>query len=475
MDLQELNKRLISGFLTLTFRRAALYAIRFATINLILARILEPGVIGIFNIANSILAFFTFFSDIGLAAALIQKKELSKEDLKTTFTIQVILAGLVSLMVWIIAPIIAPFYSLDSSGIWLVRALSIGFLLTSFKVLPSVLLERELKFGPLVFVEIVETLAFCSSLIWLSFSGFEINGFSISTLLQSITGVILIYTIAPWRISLGFSKAAAKSLLNFGIPFQLNSILALLKDRLVPLVIANIVGPTGVGFITWAQGIAFLPLEVMNIIIRITFPAFSRLQDDRRSLKLTLEKSLFVTALFLYPLLFGLLAIAPSLVKEVVSSKWQPALPLIYLFAVNTFWATLSTVFTNVLNSIGKISITLKLMIFWTIITWLLTPPLTLIFGFIGVAIASAIISFTSLLPIIIIKKIINVEIVKSIWQPILASAVMALVVYLFSSIYVRNLLELLVVVLMGGFIYLLLIIIIAQKAIKENIGQFKI
>ena len=110
MDTQTLKRKIVSSFLSLTFRRAALLALNFFTINIILARILPVSTIGIFNIANSILAFFTFFSDIGLAAALIQKKEILQDDLKTTFTIQEIIAFLITSAIFILAPTLASFY-----------------------------------------------------------------------------------------------------------------------------------------------------------------------------------------------------------------------------------------------------------------------------------------------------------------------------------------------------------------------------
>lgn len=342
-----LNKKIIHGFLTLTFRRALLYAITFLVTNIWLAKILLPSVIGVFNIANSILTFFTYFSDIGLAAAIIQKKDLDEEDLKTTFTIQLTLVSVIVVAVLFLAPWLASFYNLDQSGIWLIKALAIGFFLSSLKVLPSVLLERKLEFGPLVLVEIVETIIFLSLLVFLSYQNWGVSAYTVAVLARSFAGTGLIYVLAPWKVRLGVSKSSLKSLVRFGIPFQINSMLALLKDRLVPLVIAKMVGAVGVGYITWAQNIAFMSLEVMNIMTRVMFPAFARLQDDREELRKTLERTVFITCLFFYPLLFGTLAIAPSLVAHVVSSKWQPALPLIYLFAINAFWAAISTIFTN--------------------------------------------------------------------------------------------------------------------------------
>lgn len=474
MDAVTLKKKIASGFLSLTFRKAALLAINYITINLILARILPVEVIGIFNIANSILAFFTFFSDIGLAAALIQKKEITHDDLKTTFTIQEVLALLITLTVWFLAPTFASFYRLDEAGMWLIRALSVSFFMVSLKVVPSVVLERNLNFKPLVSVEILETIIFNSLLIILTFANFSIFAFSIAALSRSLMGVLAIYLIAPWRISLGISKFSAKVLFSFGLPFQLNSILALLKDKLVPLVVARMVGPTGVGYITWAQALAFLPLEAMNIMIRVTFPAFSRLQDSKEELKKTLEDALFFTSLILYPMLFGLVAIAPFFINYVVSAKWQPALPLIYLFSIGYFWATLSSPFTNFLNATGRIGITLKLMIMWTALEWILSPILTLYFGYLGVGIASALISVTSLIPIFIIKRIIEVEIINNIWKPLLSSIFMAILAFLLSQRFADDFLSLALVIVTSGLFYVGLVAFLTKDRVIKYLVSIK-
>lgn len=468
------KKKIINGFLSLTFRKAVLLAVNYLTINIILARILPVSTIGVFNIANSILAFFTFFSDIGLAAALIQKKEINNEDIKTTFTIQEVSALLIALVIFVLAPFFASFYSLDEQGIWLIRALAISFFLVSLKVIPSVLLERDLRFRPLVTVEILESIVFNVLLIWLTYANFSIAAFSIAALSRSLTGVLAIFVIAPWKVSVGFSKESIRTLLSFGLPFQLNSILALLKDRLVPLVIAKMVGSLGVGYITWAQSLAFLSLEVMNIMIRVTFPAYSRLQDDKEKLGETLEDTLFFTGLFLYPALFGLVATAPSLIQYVVSSKWQPALPLIYLFSLGAFWATLSSPFTNFLNATGKINITLKLMIMWTSLEWILSPILTLYFGYLGVGMASAAISITSLFPIFIIKKIVKVEIIKNIWQPITGALTMAVFSYFLSQNFVRSFSTLLIVIGVSGLFYLCLMILFCRQRLSQIFFSFK-
>ena len=100
--------------------------------------------------------------------------------------------------------------------------------------------------------------------------GFGIASFTYAVLARGISGLVTIYLISPWKVGFGFSALSAKKLLSFGVPFQINSVLALIKDRLVPLVVARMVGPVGIGYVTWSQSMAYLPLEIMNIMIRIT-------------------------------------------------------------------------------------------------------------------------------------------------------------------------------------------------------------
>jgi O-antigen/teichoic acid export membrane protein len=100
-DLAAIKKKSLSGIVALTSRTFLLQVIAFGA-TVLLTIFLTPATFGIFYVVSAIISFMAYFSDIGLAAALIQKKEeLTQEDLTTTFTIQQILVGIlvvVSLM-----------------------------------------------------------------------------------------------------------------------------------------------------------------------------------------------------------------------------------------------------------------------------------------------------------------------------------------------------------------------------------------
>lgn len=476
LSIEQIKSRVFTSFVTLALRSLVLLLISSVVSYVFLTRYLPPEIVGIFYIANNVVIFLSYFSDIGLGAALIQKSgEVTHDDIKTTFTIQELLVISISLLLIVTAPLIVQFYNLPESTVWLVRSLGIAFFLSSLKVIPAVMLERHLRFGPLVTTEVVETLTYNSLLVLLVLQGWTIEAFTVAVLGRSIVGVVIIYLLAPVKLGIGIVRSSAKELFRFGVPFQLNSLLALGKDRLVPLTVAKIIGPTGVGYATWAEGLSLAPLSIMSLIIRITFPAFARLQHDKAKLAVAVEKSLFVTAVIVYPLLFGIGAVLPSLVTYIINHRWIDAVPSYYLFAFAAGFSVISTTFTNTLNSTGHIKTTLKLMIMWTSLTWLLTPTLSWFYGFVGVAVAAFVISFTSIITIIIIKRHLQLSVLRAVSWPLICSLLMAGIVYLICLNWVRDWFSLSITIGIGGLVYISSLGVVAGRRIIADIRVLRV
>jgi O-antigen/teichoic acid export membrane protein len=478
INLEQIKKRSVRGVLSLVGRRIVLRVLGQIAF-IFLARILSPGDIGIFTIVSFVVNFFGFFSDIGLAAALIQKKgELTKDDLRTTFTVQQMLVGTLVFLTILSAPyLVHTFYakSLNESHIILIQVLAFSLLLASLKSVPSVILERKLEFNKLVLPEIIETLVYNILLVFMAYYGYGVWSFIVAVLARGIIGTAVIYSIAPWPIGLKFNKKAFKQLYGFGVPYQLNSLIALVKDNIIPTFVAATLGTNAVGVIGVGQKYAFLPLEIMGDIIRVTFPTYARLQEHPELLKKALEKSLYFLALVAYPALFGMIALIPWIAEYILSprsnpTKWVPILPLFYLFTFSTFWAILSTTFTNALFAIGKAKIVLNFMILWTILTWTITPIATWKYGVNGVGIASAIISFTSFGVILIMKRYVKVEIIKTIGPQLVMSVLMALVLRLLAVTFLTNIFMLFVFVGLGGILYISGIYLISGKRLIHEV-----
>lgn len=471
LDLALVKKRSVVGVLALTSRTFLLQIINFGSMFL-LTVFLSPDIFGIYFVVTAVVNFLNYFSDIGLAAALVQKKDaITEEDLKTTFTIQQILViGLVCLSLFFSFRI-GKFYNLSPNGIQLLRALIIAFFLSSLKTVPSILLERKLDFGKLVFPQIGETVVFNLVAVFFAWKGMGVNSFTWAVLARGVVGLILIYIVSPWKIGFSINREAAKKLLSFGIPFQTNSLLALLKDDLLTVFLGKRLPFVEVGYIGWAQKWANMPLRfVMDNVIRVSFPAYSRVQHDLNALRSGVERALFGVCLISFPILIGLAAMAFPLVNILPKYlKWQPALICLYLYCFQAVLSCVSTTLTNTLNAIGKIHITLKMMILWTSLTWLFTPIFISFIGFNGVALSALLVSLSIVIPIMVVKRMVNFSVWENVGKPLLSALLMGAVVLLLSKMLPLGVGNLLLSILIGGIAYAFFIFLMSKHKIIES------
>ncbi len=356
----------------------------------------------------------------------------------------------------------------------MLQALVISFFLSSLKTIPSIILERKLKFELLVIPQIIETLVFYLTAIILAVLGKGILCFAWAAIFRGIVGTIAIYIISPWQIRLNFRFSTIRHLLSFGIPFQANSLLALVKDDLVTLVLGKLLPIAHVGYLGWAKKWAEAPLRlIMDNIIRVTFPAFARLQNDKIILSRALAKSFFFLSFFIFPASFFLILFVKPMLHFIPKySKWEPALVPFYLFAFSSILSSFSSPIVNALNAIGKIRITLKLMLFWTVMTWILVPLLTIKFGFIGAAAAYFLISLTAFLPILIMRRILYFPILHSIYKPFVTSIITLIITFVLLNISLNP--EWVVISFFAGiFIYILITWLWMKDEIKPYLPKF--
>lgn len=408
--------KVIRGTLALTTRTFLNQQISFIG-NFILTIILAPSAFGIFFLVTASINFLNYFSDIGLAAALVQKEsEPTRDELNTVFTLQetIVLSAIVIALIF--TEKIALFYNLTASGILLYQALILSFFLASLKTIPSILLERRLDFTRLALPQILENSIFYITAVILAFAKMDVLSFAYASVLRGIAGLIAIYWICPWLPGVNFSFIKIKHLINFGIPFQLNSLLALVKDDLLTLYLGKVLPFSSLGLLGWAKKQAEVPLRlIMDSVVRVTFPAFSRIQNDKFYLTKAINKTILYLGMFILPIsALMLIYIYPLVYLIPKYIKWLPAVPAFYLFAVSSMLSAFSTPIVNALNALGKIKKTLSLMLFWTILTWILVPLLTYNLGLMGWPISAVVISSSLFVPILILKKFVAFEFINN-------------------------------------------------------------
>ncbi len=474
--LRSIKKKSIAGALSYFIRTVILQGIGVVSV-IVLSLYFTPEDFGIYGLVIPIVGLLSFFSDVGLAASLIQmKQEPTKVDYKTAFTVQQVLSWLILLVVFIILAIGLVQAKAGSTGAWILLSMGLAFPLASLKTIPSIMLERKLNFSKLVLPQILEQLVFNGILIALAITGSGAIAYAYAIFVRSIVGAVTMLIIQPWQIGFGFDKQSFKRMFRYGAKFQVNDLLARLKDQLFYLVLGFYFSLTEFGYINWGKTYSMYPynLTVQNVMA-ITFPTFSRLQNHKDLLKKAIEKSLFFITLGIFPILVGMSVFIWPFIQLIPKwQKWEPAVFSLIFFSLSIAWGAVSTPLTNTLNAIGEINTTLKLMIMWTVLTWILTPLMIYFFGFNGVAITAFLISFTSIFSIYFVKKIIPFSFIDQVWRQFLASVLMAGVGVIGLQFWASGYWQFVTGLVLVGMTYLLSLLIFGREKIVKEIRSLR-
>lgn len=473
LDILAIGKQSVKGVLALISQTFFLQVISMAALLIVLT-VLTPEDVGIFVAVTALRRIIDFFTDFGFGAALVQKKEeITQNEINTSFTIQASVTLVIFIFSFLFREQIGAFLRLNEQGLRLFLALIFTVFLSSFKTMPAILLERKIKFHKLVIPQVAESLAYNIILVILVLRGFRIDSYTYAFLAAGLIGIPFYYYVSPWKIGIGIDRKSLH-VLKFGAQFQAKNILATIKDDLLTVILAKFLTFTQIGYIGFAQRIAFLPYRyIVDSVTKVTFAAYSRMQHDVHILKKAIEKSLFFVSSIMFPILAGIILTIPYFIQYFPKwhNKWEPAILSLVFFALNASVSSISGILTNVLDATGRVRKTLVLMVAWTILTWTLTPVLIGIYGYNGVAIASFLVTLTIGYSVYLVKKIVDFNLLKTIYKPFIATVIMGIVLYFALGILAKDLFTLLACIVIWGLVYAGLFYFFAKQELKSVVN----
>jgi O-antigen/teichoic acid export membrane protein len=322
----ELGRRGSRAALQLAVRSVLLRTTTLAG-TVLLARLLSPADFGVFAMVAFVVSLWSALGDFGLGAALVQQDaEPTRAELRTAWTAQQLVAVVAFASVWISAPLLVSLLpELPGDAAWMLRVLAIGLPLSSLRTLPVVMMERDLRFGPLATAEVLQSATYYCAAIGLAIGGAGAWAFVVAGVLQLAVATITVNL--AWRKfpGVGIDRSCLRRLLGFGFDFQASVLFVSLRDVSLPAIAGAIGGAAAAGYIGFATRVAFTIASLEEIVGRIAFPAFSRLQDRPAEQTRALNGAIMLTAMAVAPIQCWIAAVAPMLVPLVFGERWRPA------------------------------------------------------------------------------------------------------------------------------------------------------
>jgi PST family polysaccharide transporter len=119
----------------------------------LLARLLPPSAYGLLAMASLLSNFLLTFRDLGTAAAVIQKREVSPELLSSVFWVNVILGTFLTLCICAAAYPMAWFFH-EPALLRITQAMSLTFAISAPGMVPDALLSRRMAFRQVAVAEL---------------------------------------------------------------------------------------------------------------------------------------------------------------------------------------------------------------------------------------------------------------------------------------------------------------------------------
>jgi O-antigen/teichoic acid export membrane protein len=354
---------------------------------LILARLLDPDEFGLFAIAVVPLDVLLSATNFGMIPALVQRRQSETRQYDAAWTVGLARALAIGAVVFVAAPLLAGFFS-EPRAAPLLRGLALRPVLGALASIRVADLERDLRFRSLAVLELSSTLVAAAVSIALA-SAVGAWALIAGTLVGSLAGTLLSYVLAPHRPRLALDPGSAGPLFRYGRWILLSGLIEVVGDAVLRAVISRQLGTASVGLYFLAASLALLPNDVVSGIVgAVAFPVHAQVQSDPRRVGLAFRASFVAMAAVLMPVYAIVAALAPSLVRYVLSPQWTGTEPVIRVLAIAGILGILFDATSPLLQGRGQPQ---KLAALFTVLTTSVVTSvwaLTRAYGLMGAAMA---------------------------------------------------------------------------------------
>jgi O-antigen/teichoic acid export membrane protein len=311
--------------------------------TVVMARLLGPPAFGLVAMARVVLRFASYFADMGVGRALVQKKEISSEDIRASFTSAFFLGIVFFGITWFAAPLAVYVFN-SPEVISVLRLMALSLVLTGLSMTAMSLLRRKMEFRVLAIIDTSSYIIGYGGVgITLAYVGFGVWSLVIAALSQGGISVVLSYLFSRHSLSPIYRWKPYRSLYSFGTRVSMISFLEFITSNLDTLAIGHFIGAAALGIYNRAFMLVNLPMEYFSTSFsKVLFPSFSRIQTEIPRLKKAYLSSIMIAAAFLVPTCSGIAVASREIVLLVLGDKWTQAIPVLQILALATPFSLLS-------------------------------------------------------------------------------------------------------------------------------------
>lgn len=452
----DLKKKTVSGFAYKFLERVGAQGTNLI-VSIILARVLLPEEYGIVSLVTVFITILDVFVTYGFGNSLVAYKDSDDVDFSTCLYFGIVFSVAVYFAVFLGAPLLAEYYS-NELLTNVIRVMALRIPIAAINTIQHAYVSKHMMFRKFFLSTSFGTVASGVIAIIMAY-----RNFGVWALVEQYLGNILFSTVClvfilKWRPIAAFSFKKLKRIYDYGWKILAVGLIDTGYNQLRSLVIGKKYSSADLAY--YNKGFQFPQMATGIIeptIVGVLFPSLSQCNDNVSEMKAISRRVIKTSTYLVFPIMFGLMAVAEPLVNIILTPKWGPSIIFLQIACLSQMFRPIQFINTSIIQASKQSGLLLKIDIIKKGIgVFLLIGSIR--FGVVGIAVSLVISNIIStIINIMPNRKILNYGYRMQFTDIIgnfAISMIMGIVVYLITFIPMNQYVQLAVQIFTGIVVY---------------------
>lgn len=303
-------------------------------VGVVLARWVAPSEFGVYALLMAIVSLAGLLADGGLAYALIQRRDHSREDECTVFWSSMAAAAVVVVVLVLSGEGLAAFFELPGIAplTWMGAVIVV---LMALQSVPTALASKQLDFRTQAHASLIAVVIAGVLALWLARNGAGVWALAWQAVATAGIQTGVLWSRLAWRPALIFRYSSLRGLLGYGGFVLVSNLIDTVVSRLHLVLIGRLYGAADLGQFTRAATTKDGPQAALaSMFTRVAFAVFSAEASDPPALRRSLRQSIVAMMALNLPLMAGLAMLAELVVPVAFGPNWGPSIPILQILCI---------------------------------------------------------------------------------------------------------------------------------------------
>lgn len=318
---QSNTKKVLKGITSQTLVTVVLGLVEIISFS-IMSRLLSQTDFGYYAAITAVVTVFASFSETGIGAALVQKKDLTQEYVNNAFTINLLFGFAISmLMVALSTPISR--IVVDVSMKIPIMLMSITLFSSCLSSVSFSLMQRKMQFLRMGLINLTASVITTILAIILAVNGFGYYAILSKAILSSIITVSLSYVFVNSKFGVSLNGNIFKSIFGYSGWLMASCFFRNFAQQADKLLMGRLLSVSSLGMYNRPKEfITQISSKFNGIFDSALFPVLSGVQDDKAGIRNAYQTSLYYMNLFSAVLMLAFVFNSDLLIRIFLGEQW---------------------------------------------------------------------------------------------------------------------------------------------------------